>query len=917
MAQPYFRKTTLEMSASALVVGQTATATITLCNRCGQRVPASPALNISDSRGTLRFGSLSTTGNGVFTCTVTAIAAGTSLISVTLGRDSKTFEAPSITVTASAPPVASISVSPSTGTAGVQTFTVTSSATGGTSPYTFAVDFGDGNTDTGPSLTHTYATPGTKTITLTVTDDLGQTGTAIAYVTVGPALSATLSLSASTGTAGSTAFVATPAAAGGTGPYSFVTDWGDGLTSNGSPTSHTYAAAGTYVVSTTATDAAGSTAVAPSVVVIAAPATPALSGTLNMSAATGTAGLTVFTASVAGIGGTGPYTISVNWGDGTTTTNAPHTHTYATAGTKTITATITDSAGSPATVTRTASVTVGAALSTVLSLSGSTGTAGTTIFTAVVTPAGGTSPYTHSIDWGDSTTPSTGSTGVHTYASEGSYTATVTTTDAVGSTATHTRSVTISAASGGGAGVTPSWSNFASQSLVSGDRDVYVSSSTGSNSNDGMSSATPKLTINGAQGALALIRQDRGDRLRLKAGDTFNEAINWERRGRSAAYPTVLTSYDTGARPILSPPAGSNAWEAVNNGGAYVAIIGIDFYAAARDPANGTPSDQAQAGIRWYGVGNGLLIEDCRFRFFTNGAAIQGVSATVGIDNVTVRGCVFDRNYRSSGAHGQGVYFDFCGTVIFEDCVFRHNGWLDPGVNVPATASADQFSHNLYSQSYQLNGAPPVTFRRCLSFDGSSHGAQFRWGVTSSDNYYCGNAIGFLVGGGNVPVAGGVTVTSTNDIVEGSRDITGSEARALGWGVDLNNLKATSIVTGLIVTQDRSSRTNSQGISISAPVTGLAINNAVVWNWRNPITADAGTTYTQTGSYFGNYGGPNTPGYVDPNRTVARYNAEVLAGTGTAEAFIAAAALQTKANWNPALSAPAVNAWVRAGFATA
>src|SRR5690606_31670996 len=37
----------------------------------------------------------------------------------------------------------------------------------------YAWAFGDGATDTGETATHTYAAPGTYTITLTVTDDVG------------------------------------------------------------------------------------------------------------------------------------------------------------------------------------------------------------------------------------------------------------------------------------------------------------------------------------------------------------------------------------------------------------------------------------------------------------------------------------------------------------------------------------------------------------------------------------------------------------------------------------------------------------------------------------------------------------------------------------------------------------------------
>ncbi len=48
----------------------------------------------------------------------------------------------------------------------------------------YAWDFGDGRTATGPQAAHTYATAGTHTVRLTVTDDLGTTGTATRQVTV-------------------------------------------------------------------------------------------------------------------------------------------------------------------------------------------------------------------------------------------------------------------------------------------------------------------------------------------------------------------------------------------------------------------------------------------------------------------------------------------------------------------------------------------------------------------------------------------------------------------------------------------------------------------------------------------------------------------------------------------------------------
>lgn len=67
----------------------------------------------------------------------------------------------------------------------VPTAYFTASANGGTSPYTYYWNFGDGATGSGSSASHTYAyTPGTYTVRLTAFDAHGMAGIASASVTV-------------------------------------------------------------------------------------------------------------------------------------------------------------------------------------------------------------------------------------------------------------------------------------------------------------------------------------------------------------------------------------------------------------------------------------------------------------------------------------------------------------------------------------------------------------------------------------------------------------------------------------------------------------------------------------------------------------------------------------------------------------
>ncbi len=126
-------------------------------------------------------------------------------------------------------------------------------------------------------------------------------------------------------------------------------------------------------------------------------------------------------------GGVPPFTYAWTFGDGTSGSGDPVTHTYTSAATRTAACTATDAVGEHA--TKTFTEVVHAPPSVVAAADASAVPVGATVtFTASV--VGGTGNLTYLWDFGDGTT-GTGATVTHAYGSPGNYTASVTVTDGV------------------------------------------------------------------------------------------------------------------------------------------------------------------------------------------------------------------------------------------------------------------------------------------------------------------------------------------------------------------------------------------------------------------------------------------------------------------------------------------------------
>jgi PKD repeat protein len=130
--------------------------------------------------------------------------------------------------------------------------------------YSWAYGTTPATTGTGPVPVKTFTSPGTFTVTLTVKDEWGATGSSSVPVTiVEPAGN---SAPTPTFTTNCTGLLCRTSSAGTTDPntgdvISYSWNWGDdAAASAGATSSHTYAAAGTYTITLTATDGWGKSA---------------------------------------------------------------------------------------------------------------------------------------------------------------------------------------------------------------------------------------------------------------------------------------------------------------------------------------------------------------------------------------------------------------------------------------------------------------------------------------------------------------------------------------------------------------------------------------------------------------------------------------------------------------------------------
>ena len=375
---------------------------------------------------------------------------GTFTVTLTVTNTSGHSASQTSTITVSSLPVPSnIQITPSAQavTLGESIdFTVTADDESGGS-LTYGWDFGDGNTGSGTSVSHTYAASGTYDVTVTVTNSVGGSATESISINVsdvpvptGVAINAS-SLTVIEGTSIDFTGSATDSTST---SLTYAWDFGDGTTGSGESVSHTFTQSGTYTVTLTVTNGLGGFATHTIDITVdgePVPGTPVI----NASTLSTFIGDDPIDFSVTATDPSGSaLTFTWDFGDGNTGTGESVSHTYSSTGSYTVTVTATNTYSRTSTASVDITVTSTPTPNNPVITPSVTTTfvgAGAIDFTVSGSDPSGSS-LTYTWDFGDGNTGS-GESVSHTYTSAGTYTVVVTATNTYNQTATAAVDITV------------------------------------------------------------------------------------------------------------------------------------------------------------------------------------------------------------------------------------------------------------------------------------------------------------------------------------------------------------------------------------------------------------------------------------------------------------------------------------------
>jgi len=375
-----------------------------------------------------------------------------------------------------------------------------------------------------------------------------------------------------------------------------------------------------------------------------------------------------------------------------------------------------------------------------------------------------------------------------------------------------------------------------------------VSSSTG---NDGTctsattqaaAEAAPCLTI--AKG-VSLTRGNKPDWLLLKKGDTWTaEGFgNGMPTGASASAPVLISSYGTGARPILRSNDSSGNILFYGGAAGSLAVVGLEFYNYVADPANAGYDGNAggRNAISFLAGATFLLFEDTKFSFYRFAFDMQGSTYT---DVRIRRNVIVDQYSNNNPIFGNSSGFLLSGytDVLVEENLFDRNGW-NATLITPASVTVTQATPAVVTWTSNKLPTIPTAGNR-ITF-ASSDG-----GILSGTSYYV-----FSNNGTTFKIIPGISSsgvkTNGSPVITGIASTAGMAAGATerlvtGVGIPFNTT-IVSVDSGTQITLSKNATASETSAFSVNPF--FAVNNTTgtVTN-GSPIITGIDTTAMQVGA---------------------------------------------------------------------
>lgn len=364
----------------------------------------------------------------------------------------------------------------------------------------------------------------------------------------------------------------------------------------------------------------------------------------------------------------------------------------------------------------------------------------------------------------------------------------------------------------------------------------------------------PFKTLPGALGALPITRS--GDEMKsgahhvlLHDDQSFSTTATNHTRipsGESFAERLVIGRYGDGAKPPVIDDFGRSLirfWGICR----FVIFQGVDLYNKFRDPHHpefvgwGNTDGDIKGGIQFYSgeIGSSyILLEGSNMNYCSPKFSGQGHL------QIIAHRCMV-RNTYSETTHQQGWYGSGAREIMFDDCIFDHDGWFkqrekEIKLNTKAEGRATYFNHNMYvTNAHYLWIRNPIFMRASsigtkLTSNGEK-GAEVD-SITAShilieNPYYLEGEIG-ISAGGNTDHNTGHRWNHIYIIDPIFESIGHSQPtnRTLAWNIDIQDWDKGALVNPLFIGSDNDNLTNTYGINVAGHCDKIKILNAIAYN---------------------------------------------------------------------------------------